>query len=760
MTDVNTEPESRSPQPIAVAVGLAWFGFFVFAFFHWGPTFSLKTQDGSIEVSRTDLAGDFGLVLADQLADRLLAASDAGPKLGRPPEGWQFFQWNLVALAAFVIIGATALGRLLLRFVGTHSGPRLETNVFGFGLGLSFVSLATLATGLAGSMTGRDVRWLLIASLALELLCTIVVARRRRGEPKDDNEADPIPLPLKSAVLVLILVAPIGLMMLLGAMSPPTDFDVREYHLQAPKEHFQNGQIEFLPHNAYTSFPFLTEMLSLLGMMLTGDWYTGALVGKIILASFAPMTALALIAAGRRCFEPRAGWLAAAIFLTTPWTYRISIIAYAEGGLTFFLFASLLATARLLRDRQVGSAALIGFMAGSAMACKYPALVSVVVPCAVTISWRCLRKSPKDDPLAPPKPPLRLALTVFAVGVAVTAGPWLLKNLVETRNPVYPLAYSVFGGEDWTPEIQARWKEAHGPPNHDIADLLSRAADVSIRSDWLSPLLFALAPLAILIPLKRRTTVAFWLYVLWMFGTWWVLTHRIDRFWVPMIPVVSLLAGAGLSSFRPAAIRIPMLVCAAALMCYSTNFCGSNWAGYNAWLTEATAAREAIETRLAGLIRTAEQLNQQSDSPGRILVVGEAAVFEARTDVIYNTVFDLNLFQEICADKVTGGPDTDATLRPTADVRARLAERDVRFIAVNWLEILRYRARGSYGFSDFVRPQTFEQLVQSGILKQVRITEGRWSALNDHDKQQVRAWGSRSGEAFVAQAIYEVVGQP
>ncbi len=394
------------------------------------------------------------------------------------------------------------------------------------------------------------------------------------------------------------------------------------------------------------------------------------------------------------------------------------------------------------------------------MACKYPALVSVVIPCALAICWRCLRKSPKDDPMAPPKLPLRLALTVFAVCVAMTTGPWLLKNLIETGNPVYPLAYSVFGGEDWTPEIQARWKDAHGPPNHAITDLLSRAVDVSIRSDWLSPLLFALAPLALLVPLKRKTTAALWLYVLWIFGSWWVLTHRIDRFWVPIIPVVALLAGAGLSSLRPVAIRIPMLACVSALMCYSTNFCGSNWAGYNAWLAEPAAAREAIETRLAGLIQTAEQLNQESNSPGRVLVVGEAAVFEARTDVIYNTVFDLNLFQQICANKVTGGPDPDATLRPIADVRKRLADRNVRFIAVNWLEILRYRAPGSYGFSDFVRPQTLEHLVQSGILKQVRVTQGRWSALSDHDKQQITDWGSRNGDAFVAQAIYEVIGQP
>ncbi len=70
--------------------------------------------------------------------------------------------------------------------------------------------------------------------------------------------------------------------------------------LQAPKEFYQAGRITFLPHNVYANMPLGTEMLSLLGMVVAGDWWTGALVGKTLIACFAPLTALALLAAGRR----------------------------------------------------------------------------------------------------------------------------------------------------------------------------------------------------------------------------------------------------------------------------------------------------------------------------------------------------------------------------------------------------------------------------------------------------------------------------
>ncbi len=51
----------------------------------------------------------------------------------------------------------------------------------------------------------------------------------------------------------------------------------------------------------------------------------------------------------------------------------------------------------------------------------------------------------------------------YAAGVAVLIGPWLVKNVIDTGNPVYPLAYGLFGGHDWDAALQAKWSAAHGP---------------------------------------------------------------------------------------------------------------------------------------------------------------------------------------------------------------------------------------------------------------------------------------------------------
>jgi len=69
--------------------------------------------------------------------------------------------------------------------------------------------------------------------------------------------------------------------MLLGSMLPPTDFDVREYHLQAPKEFYLAGRVGFLAHNVYANMPAATEMLSLLSMNCSIASWISPLTGGV-----------------------------------------------------------------------------------------------------------------------------------------------------------------------------------------------------------------------------------------------------------------------------------------------------------------------------------------------------------------------------------------------------------------------------------------------------------------------------------------------
>ncbi len=673
---------------------------------------------------------------------------DPLPLQNAPPVGWGNLpqRFDLLLVAAIILAGAWALGHLLLRAIKPPLPSRsTERTVFAFGLGLAGLSLLVLGCGLAGWLSrpllGGVIAVCVVAEAVLRWRRNTAAGTKQRSVNRE-GEAPAEPHALRNVCIVAV--APFLLVMLLGAMLPSFDFDVKEYHLQGPKEFYQQGRITFLPHNVYTSFPFLTEMLSLLAMVLRDDWYRGALAGKAVLMCFAPLTALALYAAGRRWFSPAVGWLAATVHLTTPWTYRISIIAYVEGGLSFYLFAALLAVMIAAAKTAEGTTSsrqflLAGLLAGSAMACKYPAVLTVVIPMGAAVC-----AAPFVLKLAESRVRTALvSLGVFTLGVLLAIGPWLLKNSLQTGNPVYPLLYSVFGGEDWDDALDAKWRAGHSPDNHAPSDLAVKFIDVTAKSDWLSPLLYGLAPLAFFAGGNRRVIRWLWLYVAFLFLAWWTFTHRIDRFWVPMIPVVSLLAGIG-AVWRTD--RLWKCVCGiafAAAVLFNLGFVTTGLCGYNAYLAPLEHARRSAESTPVGI----GYLNEHLPPNSKVLCVGEAQVFDARFPLVYNTVFDRSIFQGWFAAEKPGVPASELPLRATDEIRRTLQQAGITHVYVNWQEILRYRT--TYGYTDFVTPARFAELQRRGLLGSPVVATfgdgtkayGDFRKLSPGDQHEIESWG-------------------
>jgi hypothetical protein len=647
-----------------------------------------------------------------------------------------------LAVAGFIWTAAIGMGRLELRALRLFSlFDRAERLFFAACLGLSTLSLLMLGFGLVGWMS----RWpLLIAMLTTTLMELGLSWRDHRpvaviGSSNDTDRSSSF------GWIVIGIVTPFVFCMLLGAMSPQTDFDVIEYHLGGPKEWFQQGQITRLPHNVYTSFPFLTEMLVLSGMVLYGDWNWGALAGQATIAGFAPLVAIGLYATARRWFSAPAGWFAALIWLTTPWVYRISIIAYAEGGLACYLFAAFAIALRVVwpdehasqttaddqprpANQPLALYGVCGFLAGSAMACKYTGLISVIIPVGLLIVGMSVPRSLRAVD------PRRLVLTgaAFAVGVLIAIGPWLLKNTVETGNPVFPLAYSIFGGNGRDAAMNEQWKRGHSSHYASVADWIwdwpVKLTDVVANNDWHSVLMFAFAPIALLAVWRRKVWLI-WAFVGWQFLTWFLFTHHIDRFYVPMFPVVALLAGCGSSWLWT---RTPGRWCGGVLIAMSLAFniwIMQNIGGLNAGRTDLRAAENLV-------VSPSQRWLNDEFAAGRlpanfkVLCVGEAALFHAKFPYLYNTVFDRSLFEQCFADK---SPE---------ESREWLRQRGITHVLVNWSEILRYREPGSYGYTDFAHPDTFAKLQTAGLLGPSLPLPAAASfvPVNDAKRQQVADW--------------------
>jgi hypothetical protein len=594
----------------------------------------------------------------------------------------------VLAAAGLIFLAALGLGELVLSALRLRAWARpLEHTALAFGLGTAGLGVLTLLVGRVGLLNP----WLFRVGLGLMALAGLGVSKPWKLSRPSIN-AD-------HALLTTLVVAPFLVIMLLGSMLPAIDFDVLEYHLQGPKEYYQAGRISFLPYNVYTSMPFGVEMLHLLGMEVMGDWWWGGLVGQFLVALYAPAAAVLVAGAAGRAAGPTAAWFAAIVYLSTPWIYRIAVISYVEGPLCYYHAALLWAAIVGWTDRSLARGplwALLGLLSGGAMACKYPALISAVIPfglLALADSWRSRSARP---------------LLAYVLGWSIVMGPWLLKNVVDTGNPVYPLGYQVFGARHWDEARELQWAHAHGPHPPTWKALWSSIVDVAGRSDWQSPLYVAFAPLALLWPGSRKLVLTLGGYAAFLFLTWWFLTHRLDRFWLPMLPCLAILAGVGADWTNDRAWGIlRALILAFALLC---NFidCSTALTGLNEWTGSLAHLRKDIPRRLN---RPLAAIDRMLPPQAKILLVGQAAVFHVDHQVLYNTVFNPETIELLASGQA-----------PEAFHRT-LKERGITHVYVDWKEIKRHRDPAGYGFTDFVTRERFAEWVAAGVLDRPMVVD-------------------------------------
>jgi len=499
-------------------------------------------------------------ILVIILALALLCFIAGKPDDVKAPAAALLFQRLLVISSAGLILVAASLpGFAILRILRVELETHLEQFLFAAGLGLGLTSFITLVSG------ARCVFFLLFA-----VFLSIVFCRKRLTRFLTSAVGSARKVNFSSIEKTMIALGFVALLfMLAGLFLPPLDYDVVEYHLGAPARYLAEGRVVYLPGNVYSNFPFNIEMLYFFALSAFGGTPFGVYVAKMINFFLAVLTALAIFRIGQKFFSPVCGALSAAIYITTPWVFVVSIKAYVTQGWAFYTALCLLAFLSYLegagRNKYV---ILAGITAGLAAGCKYPAVLYLVLFVFLAIATHMLflraglKKIIKDSFL-------------FGGLSLLCLSPWMIKNIVYTGNPVYPLMYSVFDGRDWDEMKNARWKRAHSPDSYSLKEAAAAAVDLfrPSRDQKSSILLIVFIPLLVFVRTGRKYVfylVGFSLYVL---GVWLFFTHRIGRFMVPAFPALSLLSAVGVCCIRFEKLRRYATAASAlglAFMCFYT----------------------------------------------------------------------------------------------------------------------------------------------------------------------------------------------
>ncbi len=210
--------------------------------------------------------------------------------------------------------------------------------------------------------------------------------------------------------------------------------------------------------------------------------------------------------------------------------------------------------------------------------------------------------------------------------------------------------------------------------------------------------------------MRRRLVVSLAAYAGFYLAVWWLATHRVDRFWVPVLPVFALLAGVGAAWSTSHVWRTALTVLLLGGLAANLLFLLSAGVYDHRYLVSLDRLRrdEPAEPGDPSRVHPIHRyLNDKAAAGDRVLLVGDAQPFDLELPALYNTCFDECLFERLMKD------------RTAAERRAALHQQQITYVLVNWSEINRYRSPGNYGFTDYVT----KKLVREELVRDQRILQ-------------------------------------
>ncbi len=397
---------------------------------------------------------------------------------------------------------------------------------------------------------------------------------------------------------------PVLAMLIIASCCPPGTlwrveafaYDVTSYHLQLPQEWLTLRQMTSLNHSVYSYLPGLIEGGYLLIASFHKSTQDAVYACQIFHGSLALLAAMAAGQLVSQLTQQRVGVGVAALFLSAPWVLITGSLAYNEMGvLAFGAGAMLIVFSEHGRTR--GGAAAAGLLVSAATLCKLTAGIMIALPVGLIlliglnrINSPCRKAGVSarniENSSAPPQPPpsgggygnihrtqlinLQLAAVAAFVGL-LTLSPYLIRNYVQTGNPVFPFAADVLGQGHWDDELVERWNQGHGLAQNQEGRLDSLARQWLLNTGygavggtptpretqniarfdreggvpvfWIA--VFISAVLVLMHKNTRRTGGALLLMIGLQLVFWLFFTHLQSRFLLPTLLPACLLAGLG-----------------------------------------------------------------------------------------------------------------------------------------------------------------------------------------------------------------------
>jgi hypothetical protein len=437
-------------------------------------------------------------------------------------------------------------------------------------------------------------------------------------------------------------------------LSPLMSTDALVYHMQIPRLYVEAGRLVRVPYNVYANMPHAGEMLYTAGYLLGGEG-----PAKCIDLGFRIVLLCALAGFARRWLGVRHALLAPCVFLMNPLVLDNRTVANIDVAMALVF---LLAVVEMLRWEETGRARHVlvaSVFAGTLAGMKYTGglfAAALFVTFLIFAAARGRERAPAWHLLLLPFPALAFFL------------PWLLKNILMTGNPIYPLMPERFGGIEWNAELGSQlvsWQASMGM-GRSVADTIALPWNMTVRANlWyenfdgiLSPLYLMWIPAAALwrpIPTAGRRLALLSLLALCV----WAWGPQQLRFFMPALPLLSLLVAWVLD--RAASGLLPRLASLLALLMSFAYFVLFTLHIAAVTLPNQTPAALGLETREDYLLRwpplpyeAMERANRELPENAKLVLLWENRAYYLDRPYVADSFYEASWIMQLIAQDPSG----------------------------------------------------------------------------------------------------------
>ena len=432
-------------------------------------------------------------------------------------------------------------------------------------------------------------------------------------------------------------------------------YDQWHYHLGFPYHWLRMGSLVTFERQAYSFIPSNMGLLYLYALAGPGAW-----AAQVMHWWMGALTAAGSASIARRLGASVGGQvLAAALFVATPSVVQVGALAAADLGVAAFAVGAVIALLRLRSepDGGLGWAASAGAFAGLAAGTKYLALASVVIPTAAAITFVLCSMTQHHAPLARR---MSRGLAVFALALTAVVGPWLVRNAVDTGNPVYPYFASMFG---------------HGPDRRSISDdqvaagignfgFSRQTAGIALtlgtfnrrgHAGDIGPVHLMLLPLVCVWMWRRRRdpTALLVFGVLALGVAVWALGPPLGRYLLPSLALTAALAGTAWSDVvnsLAAPVRFALSSLLFLLLAANCNPVRAEYLGDQLSCFLGFQTDEEFLQLNSTQLEAFRTVNAELPENARVLLVGEPRAYGINRDIVVEDQFRTPLLVELATD--------------------------------------------------------------------------------------------------------------